>query len=468
MNLPFRKISNYKLFLQIGFGFLILLIALTGGSIVYLGSAIQEDIEFIQDKYTQSVRIIGQIETDFNLMRVYVRDLILRQTPAERHVERAQIDSIALHIVSMIPDAQALMVHPLEKAYFLRYITAFDEYFDAIKEVTDSAEAGKGAVANAILTTKVVPFRRNLAEISSKLVAANITAAEDARTHINRLQATFLLWGALIMVLSLGMSLFIYRFVSSRFNEYISRIMSEEREKGKLLELLTARQKKIENLMINLSTVEENQRKRFSYDLHDAIGHGLTAAKFYLDSAKTEFVNGSVKGKEFLDKAVETIKGTLTDVKRISYELRPTLLDDVDFTAAVKQFVSEFERRTGIRVITEIALTPEPLHSLVEINLYRIIQESFTNIEKHAGAKSVTLQVMGRNDGTVALSISDDGRGFEVRDVAFSTDNSHLGLRNIIERGELIGGIVLIESRRNRGTEINIELPPVPRDSGHD
>jgi signal transduction histidine kinase len=401
-------------------------------------------------------------------MRLYVRNLILQPSASERHVERAQIDSVALHIVTMIPEAQSLMIHPLEKAYFFKYITAFDEYFDAIKEVTDSAEAGKGAVANTILTTRVVPFRRNLAEISSRLVSANIAAAEDARTHINRLQERFLVSGVLIMLLSLGISFFIYNYVASRFSGYIARITAEEQEVGKLLELLTARQKKIEYLMINLSTVEEDQRKRFSHDLHDAIGHGLTTAKFYIDSARAELANGSFKGKEFLDKAVETILETLTEVKRISYELRPTLLDDVDFSAAVAQFITEFERRTGIRVTTDINLPPGPLHSLVEINLYRIIQESFTNIEKHAGAKRVSLQIIGRNDGTVAVSISDDGKGFEVRDVAFGADKRHLGLRNIIERGELIGGTVLIESHRNRGTEINIELPPIAQDSGHD
>ena len=270
------------------------------------------------------------------------------------------------------------------------------------------------------------------------------------------------------MLLSLGISFLIYKFVTDRFGAYIARIISEEKEKGSLLDLLTARQRKIEHLMINLSTVEERQRKRFSHDLHDAIGHGLTTAKFYIDSAKSELQNGSSKRREFLDRATETIKETLTEVKRISYELRPTLLDDVDFSAAVKQFMIEFERRTGTKVHMDISLPPVPLHSLIEINLYRIIQESFTNIETHAGAKSASLQIIGRNDGTLAVTISDDGKGFEPGDIVRDRSGPHLGVRNIIERCELIGGTVLIESHRNGGTEINIELPPMPQDPGHD
>ena len=464
----FQNIANYKLVLRIGFGLLIALIAVTGGTIVFLGSAIQEDIQLIQDNYTLSVRTIGQIETDFNLGRVFLRDLMMRDKPEERHFERAQIDSIALHISSLLPAAQALMVHPQEKEYFLKYIKAFDEYFDAIREVIDSADAGNAKVANTILSTKVTPYRKNLAEISRRLVSANIAAADDARVHINRLQARFLLWGLLIMLLSVGISFLIYNFVSVRFNAYVSRITAAEKEKGRLLDLLTNRQKKIERLMINLSSVEENQRKRFSHDLHDAIGHGLTTAKFYIDSAKSELQKDSSKCMEFLDRAVDTIKETLTEVKRVSYELRPTLLDDVDFSAALKQFVTEFERRTHINVHMDIALPPVPLHSLIEINLYRIVQESFTNIEKHAGAKSVSLQIIGRDNGTVAVTISDDGKGFEPEEIAQDKSGAHLGLRSILERGELIGGTVWIESHQDRGTEINIELPPIPQDAGHD
>lgn len=468
MRLPFQNIFNYKLILRIGFGLLIILIAVSGGAIVFLGSAIQEDIQLIQANYTLSVRTIGKIESDFNLVRVLVHDLMMTDDPQERHVERAQIDSIALQIASLLPTAQALMIHPKEREYFLKYIVAFNQYFDAIHGVIDSAETGNARVANRLLSTRVTPYRTNLADISSSLVSANVAAAADARAHINQLQTRFLSWGLLIMILSVGLSLLIYNFVSVRFSAYIARLTAEEKEKGTLLDLLTARQRKIEHLMINLSSVEENQRKRFSHDLHDAIGHGLTTAKFYVDSAKSDLQKDPVRSVEFLDRAADTIKETLTEVKRISYELRPTLLDDVDFSAALKQFVTEFERRTGIKVHMDIALPATPLHSLIEINLYRIVQESFTNIEKHAGAKIVSLQIFGRDNGTIAVTISDDGIGFEQDEIAGDKIGTHLGLHNIFERGELIGGTVWIESHQNRGTEINIELPPMPLPSAHD
>jgi signal transduction histidine kinase len=468
MEPPFQHISNYKLFLRLGFGLLILLIALTGGSIVLLGSAIQEDIRLIQDNYTLSVRTIGQIETDLNVMRVLVRDLMLMEDADERHVQRRQVDSVALQISSLLPLAQAALIRPQEKEFFHPYITAFDQYFDAIHEVIDSAEAGNSRIANAILTTKVSPYRNRIADISTKLVSANIAAANDARLDIDRLQARFLLSALLIIGLSVGVSLLINRFVSDRFSGYIARITSAEQEKGKLLDLLTARQTRIERLMLDLTSVEENQRKRFSHELHDAIGHGLTAAKFYLDSARSELLVSAPASADLLDRAGRAIKDTLTEAKRISYELRPTLLDDVDFRAAIKQVITEFERRTQIKVRSEIALSAAPLDSIIEINLYRIIQESFTNIEKHARAKNVSLQIIGRDNGTIGVSINDDGIGFEPGKVIGNEIGPHLGLRNVVERCELIGGTVLIESHPNRGTEINIEIAPMRRDSWHD
>ncbi len=324
----------------------------------------------------------------------------------------------------------------------------------------DSADAGNVTIANTILTVKVAPHRKRLAEISDALVAANLAASDVAREHIDSLQWRFLVSGILIMFLSVGISFLIYKFVSDRFGSFISNITSAEKEKSRLLDLLKIRQKKIEQLVVNLSTVEENQRKRFSHDLHDAIGHGLTTAKYYIDSARSELPLNPARAAELLDRTAGSIKNTLAEAKRISYELHPTLLDDVSLSAALKQFVVEFERRMQIKVHLDIAVPEAPLDPLIEINLYRIVQEAFTNIEKHANATEVSLQIIQRDDGTLAISITDNGKGFDAPEMIGRPGSPHLGLRNIVERGELIGGTVLIESRKGGGTEINIELPP--------
>ncbi len=454
----FKSIGNYKLFLAISFGLLIILMAISGGSIVFLASEIQSDIRLIQDNYTQTVRLIGLVETDVNQQRILVRDLVFMTDSSQRNTARMQIDSVMENIISLLAQTQRIVILPEELGNFQTYITAIDQYFDAIREVIDSANAGNQDIANQLLRTKMVPYRNRLKAISLRLVESNINAEQTTRRHINDLESRFLITGVLILVLSLGLSLFIYRFVLVSFRRYIQSIISAEREQKRLLELLTERQKKIEKLMVSVSSVEEDQRKRISQELHDSIGHGLTIAKFHVDSARSTITMPPPDAGDHLDQALGAIRSTLAESRRIAYELRPTLLDDLGLKVAVTQMVTEFERRTGVTVRPELLLDGERPKPIVEITLYRIIQEALTNIERHAEAKTVFIQMIRRDNGTIALSITDDGKGFNVTEVAWNLDN-HFGLRNILERGELLGGTVLIESRPGKGTEINVEIP---------
>lgn len=453
-----RNFRHYKVVLAVGFSILVGLMAISGFSIVFLSSGMQQRMELIQETYVERVHSVGQIESAVNLLRLLVRDLILTSNNLDRSRIKSRIDSTEELITRRLAQTQLLAAGPPLSAPLQAYRRAVDRYMIAMKEVIDTAMAGNGAVASTLLNTKMLPHRKDLAESSQTLTQSTLQAEELARENIRTLERRFLVMGLLILALAVLLSGLIYLYVSRKFRGYIENLSAAERERENLLELLTDRQKKIEHLMVNLSTVEEEQRKRFARELHDAIGHGLTIAKFHTDSARALLPTDQVHTAEHLDQALGIIKSTLTETKRISYDLRPTLLDDLGFNTAVVQFITEFERRTGSKVHTDMASETSHLDPLREITLYRIVQEAFTNIEKHAQARNVFFQMIRRDNGTIALSISDDGRGFDVKKLAWNID-AHLGLRNILERGELIGGTVLIESHPGKGTEINIELP---------
>jgi signal transduction histidine kinase len=449
---------NFKLFLSLGFGMLIVLLVFCGLSIVLMASDLQLDIELIQSNYTQSVRLIGEAGTEANYVRVLVRDLVVENDPATRINMREQIDSAIVEISHRLAATRHIVVQPEEEKDFQRYITAFDQYVDAVREVINLALSGKKNEAVHLLGTKMIPYRSRFEAISEDLVETNLQAARVTQEHIDSLKRKFVLTGVAILVLALLTSILIYRFVSRTFGVYHASIKSVRREQENLLFLLQERQKKIEHLVISMTTIEEDQRKRFAQELHDAIGHGLTIAKYHTDSARAELVGASPVVLAHLDKALATIQETLKETKRISYEMRPTLLDDLGLIAAMKQLFTEFERRSGIKVHSEFGELAERLPAITEITVYRIVQEAFTNAEKHSEAKNAHFQMLVRDDGTLIVSISDDGKGFNVGKVAMEQD-SHFGLRNILERGELIGGTVLIESRPGKGCEINVELP---------
>ncbi len=456
--------KNFLVFLAIGFAFLALLIAISGTSIVLIASDLQGDIGLIGENYAESVRLIGEAQTDANLVRVLVRDLIIQKDPEARNALRPQIDSVIVSISQNLTKTQRIIVEPGEMSSFQGFITAFDRYVDAVREVIDTASAGKSEMANSLLRTKMLPFRRDLDRISKQLVAANLHSARIVRDHVDLLERRFLYSGIFILCLSMITCVTIYYHVAKKFRSYVRGIQEGEQEQERLLKMLQERQEKIERLVVHMTTLEESQRKRFAQELHDGIGHGLTEAKFHADTARSEIGKSTEIAAGHLDKSISTIKETLLETKRISYEMRPTLLDDLGLAAAVKQLVTEFERRSQTKVRAEIGLRKERFDPIVEITVYRIAQEAFVNAEKHSGAKNVFFQMFLRDDGTLVLSISDDGRGFDVGDVAMD-DARHLGLRNILERGELIGGTVLIESRPGKGCDINVEIPPSVKES---
>ncbi|HUL43323.1 MAG TPA: histidine kinase [Bacteroidota bacterium] len=437
--------------ISIGFGMLFFLMLLSVVSLILIASALQGDMALILDHYAQSVRIVGQVQTDATYLRLLVRDLITTPDAAHRQSVRQQIDSLLNETTGQFSKTLYVKVQPEEGRSFQEYIKTFDSYADAIRSITDTIIEQRRDSSMAIYTEFVQPIRQALDEKSRSLVSANLHASAVTRDHITSLETEFLQIGVGIAGLAIIISVLIYYYVSQRFR-------MAQKQRDDLLNLLRERQKKIEQLVIHMSTLEEDQRKRFAQELHDAIGHGLTVAKFHIDSARAEFERNRAVAADHLEKSLSTIQQSLLETKRISYDMRPTLLDDLGLVAALNQLITDFERRTGTKVSRDFGSFSGRFRSIVEITVYRIVQEAFINIEKHAEAKHVSFQMFVRDEGVLVLSITDDGKGFDVGEVVME-GSPHLGLRNILERGELMGGTVLVESRPGKGCEINIEVP---------
>jgi signal transduction histidine kinase len=145
---------------------------------------------------------------------------------------------------------------------------------------------------------------------------------------------------------------------------------------------------------------------------------------------------------------------TLQDVRRLAVELRPSALDDFGLVAALERLADSFAEQSGISVDFQAALADERLPAEAETALYRIVQESLTNVVKHAQARRVSI-LLTRKDGAVKAVVEDDGRGFDperIRDDGF-------GLVGMRERLALLGGRLEIESARDAGTTVAAEVP---------
>jgi PAS domain S-box-containing protein len=230
-------------------------------------------------------------------------------------------------------------------------------------------------------------------------------------------------------------------------------------ENAYLTDMARERERQVRQLSIDLVQVQEEERRRFARELHDGLSQLLTTLRINTELALKHAAADPLATQRHLREVIALSAEAQTEAKEIAYNLRPAILDDFGLPAAIKVHVGSFERRTGI--VVDLHLPPEEVRfsSIMETTIYRIIQELLTNVAKHAEATRVTMQLLLRNN-IVALTVADNGRGFDVRRSLRPVDESpHYGLRNIRERVEFFAGMFRAESVPGAGTEIMIELP---------
>jgi len=196
---------------------------------------------------------------------------------------------------------------------------------------------------------------------------------------------------------------------------------------------------------------QELERRRLARELHDETGQALTSILLGLKP-----LEDALEKPENRSSAAELRKlvvATLQDVRRLAVELRPKVLDDFGLVAALERLSESFSEQTGISIDFESALGAERLPAEVETALYRIVQESLTNVVKHARAQNVSI-LLTRRDSSVTAVVEDDGRGF---DSAESGDG--FGLEGMRERVALIDGRLQVESSEGSGTTLVAEVP---------
>ncbi|HET7567779.1 MAG TPA: GAF domain-containing protein [Gaiellaceae bacterium] len=199
-------------------------------------------------------------------------------------------------------------------------------------------------------------------------------------------------------------------------------------------------------------TAQELERRRLARELHDETGQALTSILLGLGMIEEAAI--SDRTKQAVDDVRDLVRATLQDVRQLAVELRPKALDDFGLVAALERLTESFREQTGIGVEFVPALPGGRLPPEIETALYRIVQESLTNVVKHARASKVSV-VLTRKDDSVSVIVEDDGIGFEPA----RTRDGGLGLVGMRERVGLLGGRLTVESRPGAGTTFVAEVP---------
>jgi signal transduction histidine kinase len=249
--------------------------------------------------------------------------------------------------------------------------------------------------------------------------------------------------------------------VRSGDQELLTVILRDITDRAKAERALRRAHDELRELSQAMHEVRESERTRIARELHDELGQALTALKMDVDLLGSSIPGDRSDLVERTDAMRGLLDSTVATTRRISADLRPLVLDDLGLGAAAEWLAQSFSQRTQIpcdlQVDSSCAQLGEPHASA----LFRIMQESLTNVAKHARAHRVAVRLERSGDDAV-LTVSDDGVGM---DPAARPNSRSFGLRGIGERVMLLGGEVQIASRPQTGTTIVARIPLIRAES---
>jgi two-component system sensor histidine kinase UhpB len=219
------------------------------------------------------------------------------------------------------------------------------------------------------------------------------------------------------------------------FNEMLDRLEAERRESGQ-----------------RALRAQEAERLRVARGLHDEVGQVLTGVLLQLDSLSKA---DERTRRDEIEETKHSVRQALEEVRRIARELRPEMLEHLGLVSALTELSRKFADQTGVRVRRQFADDLPPLSEEAEIAVYRVAQESLTNVARHAEASSVEIALQPGVD-SVVLRVVDNGRGLPQTP---GTLNGHAGLRGMRERALLVGGALAVKSSSVGGVEVRLEVP---------
>ncbi|HLX11560.1 MAG TPA: response regulator [Bacteroidota bacterium] len=241
--------------------------------------------------------------------------------------------------------------------------------------------------------------------------------------------------------------------------ESVLKKKAAERNRVSMEEELKNSNRQLRALSVHLQSVREDERTQIAREVHDELGQTLTGLRLDIAWLEKKIVGANFFNKEFMVEQIQSmsklIDGAIQNVRKIATELRPRVLDDLGLIPTLEWQTSEFRQRTGIECIFRSNVDEISLDSDRATALFRILQESLTNVARHSNAKRVSVSLQHRRD-SVILEIMDNGVGIQNTNPATVTSLGLLGMR---ERAEAFGGSFSVTGIAGKGTTVTVKLP---------
>ena len=233
----------------------------------------------------------------------------------------------------------------------------------------------------------------------------------------------------------------------------MTAVLRDASEKFKADQELREANRQLRELSNSLTNVREQERTRISRELHDDLGQQLTGLKLSLSWLGNRIKDGRETAAQNVDDMRHQLDAAIVSVRRIAAELRPRVLDDLDFAEALTWQTREFTRHSGLEVTLDLQAGELVKNNDLATALFRIVQEALTNVVRHAAATQVTVSLTTQDD-RLALCIRDNGAGFDRVE-----RSSGVGLVGMRERCLAIGGEFRLDSQAGQGTTLTVSVP---------
>lgn len=230
---------------------------------------------------------------------------------------------------------------------------------------------------------------------------------------------------------------------------------------GEALSTLNLDDKESEMLVgIKILEAQEDERKRIARDIHDGPAQYVASAVMRIDFTKKVIEKDLEKGMLELSELKEVLKTALKEIRSIIFDLRPMSLDDLGLVHTIQEYVKSIKEEQDINIELKLKPIEDEIEPIIQVAVYRIIQEILNNIKKHSKAKNVEVK-LDYGLKYLMIVVSDDGIGFDVEETLkkVKTQGTNYGLLGIIDRVEQLQGEFELESKKGVGTKFKIKLP---------
>jgi signal transduction histidine kinase len=440
-----RVFFSSRLALLIGFGGLLLIMALAGVDAFRVLQQFRRTDEQIRLRYLSQNHTLNDIRSDVYVSGTYVRDYLLEPDAQSAEVYRTDLQDVRKHMEAAL-EFYRRQATPAEAQHHSALGTELMAYWKVLDPIFQWSPAERRRSGYAFLRDEVFPRRQNMLAIADRIAAINdqqLSAGNDQVVSLLlRFQMRLLLTLLAALVLGIGMAWFSTRRI----------LRSEDQARARYQEVADARGQ-LKDLSARLVQAQETERRALSRELHDEVGQSLSAVLVELRNLSSGL---GVRSPEQSLGHVETVKGlvesTVRVVRNMALLLRPSMLDDLGLIPALKWQARESAKQTSMDVSVATEFGSDDLPDEYKTCIYRVVQEALHNCARHSRANAVRIRVE-QNSDRLLLVIQDDGQGFDTRQM------KGLGLLGIQERVARLGGKCRVHSQPGSGTTLSVELP---------